>query len=404
VSKSTVSYLWREPKAAKDYTTGVSLHSHTSQSRETLDFLAELSHDIKPLRPIIAWAEGRAVKGSGVKPDYLKSYWTPPLTPRLAFELERDQIQNQLQINGLVSLSDHDDISAPMMLRALPSARHIPFSCEWSVPYANDSALQSHKPTAFHLGIHNLPSATATDWIARLNQFTEMPIETRPAKLLGEILSELASLPTVLIVFNHPLWDLYRIGPDAHGVLVNDFLLLHGQFIHALELNGLRTWTENQQVHRLAQQWNQIVISGGDRHGIEPNANINLTRATSFSEFVHEVRHERISNVLFMPQYKQPWKHRILQSTLEAIRNYPHFPEGSRRWDERVFAPNAHGEICTLASLFAAAGTKDGKPPIYLSALMASVRLLGRAPVSGSLRFAWNDASQMRAALSQQDA
>jgi hypothetical protein len=289
-----------------------------------------------------------------------------------------------------------------LLLRTLPSARQIPVSVEWSVPYANESAVPGCRPTAFHLGIHNLPSDACTDWIARLNAFTEMPIAERPARLLGELLCELDALPSVLIVFNHPLWDLYRIGADEHEVLVNDFLVRHGQFVHALELNGLRTWTENRKVQTLATQWNQLVLSGGDRHGIESNANINLTRASGFQEFVHEVRRERISHVLFLPQYRQPWKHRILQSTLDAIRNYPHFPEGSRRWDERVYAPNAEGEIRPISQLWNG-GQADGTTPVYLSFIIAAVRLLGRAPVSGGLRLAWNDASQMREALAQQE-
>ena len=403
MSKSTVSYLWREPQAARDFTTGVSLHSHTSQSRETLNFIADLTTEMPMVKKLIEWAEDRCMSYSGIKPDYEKAFWTPPLNPRQAFELERDQIENSLQITGLVSISDHDDISAPLLLRTIPSARHIPVSTEWSVPYANHSAVKNAKPTAFHLGIHNIPSAKAAEWIIRLNAFTDMPVETRPTHLLHEILGDLDAIPGVLILFNHPLWDLYRIGADAHEVLVNDFLAKHGQFIHALELNGLRDWAENQNVHNLARQWNQIVISGGDRHGIEPNANINLTNTTSFSEFVNEVRKERVSNVLFMPQYKQPWKHRILQSTLDAIRNYPNFPESSQRWDQRVFAPNRDGELRPLSELWAA-GQAGGRVPVYLAALLGSVRILGRAPVSGSLRLAWNDSSQMRAALSQQKA
>jgi hypothetical protein len=403
MSKSTVSYVWREPQAPKGFSTGVSLHSHTNQSRETLDFIADLSTDFGFLQPIMRWAEARCFRCSGIKPDYLRSYWTPPLTPRLAFDLERSQIENLLELPALVSITDHDDIAAPMLLRSISSARHIPVSVEWSIPYANESAVSGCKPTAFHIGIHNLPSAEANAWIDRMNAFTETPLAERPAALLGEMLAELDALPNVLVIFNHPLWDLYRIGAAAHEVLVNDFLVRFGQHIHALELNGLRTWTENAAVRALAQQWNHIVISGGDRHGIEPNANVNLTHATNFSEFVHEVRRDRISNVLFMPQYKQPWKHRILQSTLDAIRNYPHFPEGSRRWDERVFAPNAHGDIRPISQLWNA-GEADGKTPVYLSAILGAVRLLGRAPVSGGLRLAWNDSSQMRAALTQQDA
>ena len=61
-------------------------------------------------------------------------------------------------------------------------------------------------------------------------------------------------------------------------------------YLHALELNGLRNWDENREVRRLAEKWNMLLISGGDRHGVEPNANINLTNATSFTEFVHEIR------------------------------------------------------------------------------------------------------------------
>ncbi len=45
MSQSSVSYLWREPEAAKGFATGVSLHSHTNQSKETLDFISELSKD-----------------------------------------------------------------------------------------------------------------------------------------------------------------------------------------------------------------------------------------------------------------------------------------------------------------------------------------------------------------------
>jgi hypothetical protein len=405
LSQTSVSYLWREPAAAKGFRTGVSLHSHTSFSRETLDFIADISRDVPIVKMVMDWAENRSVNASGIKPDYAAAYWTPPLTPRLAFDLERTQIENQLNLPGLVSISDHDDISAPLLLRSISSARHIPVSVEWSVPYANQSIAASNKPTAFHLGVHNLPSSQANEWITRLNAFTEMDVTTRPANLLGEMLNELHALPDVLLVFNHPLWDLYRIGQAKHDVLVNDFLALHGQRIHALELNGLRDWTENRNVQTLARQWNQLIISGGDRHGVEPNANVNLTEAQSFTEFVHQVRRDRVSHVLFMPQYKQPWKHRILQSTLDAIRNYPHFPEGSQRWDERVWAPGKDGQVCRLSELWPdKQGLPGGPIPFYISWAIGSVRLMGAAPVSGGLKLAWNDRSQMRAALARQDA
>ena len=390
MSETSISYLWREPKAPTGFAAGVSLHSHTNQSKETLDFIAEMSQDFPVLRPIMRWAEDRSHARTGIRPDYARSYWTPPLTPKLAYDLEEKQIEDLLQMPGMVSLSDHDDINAPMLLRSLTSARHIPVSLEWTVPFG---------PTAFHLGIHNLPSATGTAWQLRLAEFTAMPVATRDPKLLTQILAELDEIPGVLLIFNHPLWDLYRVGADRHGVAVNEFLAVNGQYIHALELNGLRTWKENSAVNVLAGKWNQIVISGGDRHGIEPNANLNLTHATTFTEFVYEVRRERKSHVLFMPQYREPWKHRILQGTLDAIRDYPHFPEGMRTWDERVFHPDCDGMVRPLATLW-----KDDKVPDVVTLAMNIVRSMGSRPVSRGLRYAWSDAVEMRAALAELDA
>ena len=385
MSDSSVSYLWRERKAAKGFAAGVSLHSHTNQSKETLDFIAEMTEGKRLIQSIMRWAEDRSERTAGIRPNYARSYWTPPLTPRLAFDLERKQIESLTELPALVSITDHDDIQAPLLLRSIESARHIPVSVEWTVPFAE---------TAFHLGVHNLPSAAGVAWMERLTAFTAIPVATRPAGLITEMLAELHEMPGVLLVFNHPNWDLYAVGQKLHDVRVNDFLAANGQFIDALELNGLRNWKENQAVSLLAKQWNQLVISGGDRHGVEPNANINLTYATSFTEFVYEVRRERRSHVLFMPQYAQPWKHRILQSTLDAVRNYPEFPEGSRRWDERVYHPDPSGVIRPLSTLW-----KDGSCPKYIEAVLSAVRMMGAAPVSGGLRLAWNESSEMRAAM-----
>jgi hypothetical protein len=250
--------------------------------------------------------------------------------------------------------------------------------------------------TAFHLGIHNLPSATGTDWMCTFAEFTAAPSASR----LNEILSELHALPNVLIVFNHPVWDLYKVGAERHLFCVNEFLTSSNQFIHAVEVNGLRSWQENRQAQAIAQKWNQVVISGGDRHGVQPNANTNLTQAATFDEFVHEIRRERISHVLFMEQYAEPWKHRILQSTLDVIRNYPDFPEGSRNWDDRVFHPDSNGVMRPVSQLWPG----DGRAPIFVRYVLGAVRLLGVGPFSSSLRMAWNDRQELRMALSNQEA
>lgn len=383
---STISYLWRDPGAARTYQTGVSLHSHTNQSQETLDFVADWGAQYKLIRPLLNRLERRSPGKHGIKIDWSRSYWTPPLTPKLAYDLESRQIE-KLNLAPLVSISDHDNIQAPLLLRSVPSARHIPISVEWSAPYGGEQS--------FHLGVHNLPSARASEWMATLNEFTANPSDAR----LTDLLVALNQEPNVLVIFNHPLWDLYRVGQEKHEFLVNEFLQKNGAHMHALELNGLRNWEENRNVRRLAERWNMVLISGGDRHGIEPNANVNLTAATSFNEFVNEIRKERRSSVLFMNQYAEPWKHRILQSTMDAIRNYPEFPQGSRTWDERVYHPDAKGVVRPLSELW-----PNSRPPRVMSALLAMVRMMGKGPVSSSLRYAWDDSTQLRFELGDQEA
>jgi len=150
-------------------------------------------------------------------------------------------------------------------------------------------------------------------------------------------------------------------------------------------------------VRRLAEKWNMLLISGGDRHGVEPNANVNLTNATSFTEFVHEVRRERRSNVLFLPQYAEPWKHRILQSTIDAIRHYPEFPQGSRSWDDRVFHPTRlHCEAAERAL-----AKWVGAAPDQRRACTGPAH--GQGLVAGGLRLAWSDSNQLRLALGEHE-
>ncbi len=383
MANSTISYLWRDQNAAKGFRTGVSLHSHTNQSRETLDFLANLGNQYPMIRPLLARLERRSEQQHGVRINYAASYWTPPMTPKLAFDLESRQIES-LDVAPMVSITDHDNIHAPMLLRTVPSARQIPVSVEWTAPYGGVQA--------FHLGVHNLPSARATQWMTELEAFTAHPNDER----LTEILVALHNEPNVLVVFNHPMWDLYLVGQEKHQFLVNEFLQKNGAWMHALELNGLRPWDENRAVRKLAENWNILLLSGGDRHGVEPNANINLTNAACFTEFVHEVRREKKSNVLFMPQYAEPWKHRLLRSTLDAIRSYPDFPQGSRTWDERAYHPDARGVVRPLSELW-----PKGRAPLAIAWTIGMVQLLGTGPVFDGLRMAWSDAQQLRLALGE---
>jgi hypothetical protein len=384
MARSSISYLWRDPKAQHGFRTGVSLHSHTNQSVEPLSFLAKFSAEYPAARILAEWLERRSPTKSGSSIHYASAYWTPPLSPRQAFDLEREQIEN-LGLESIVSITDHDSIHAPMQLSTMPGSRQIPISLEWSVPYDEQS---------FHLGVHNLPIARASQWMRDLAAHTANPTVSR----LIELLAALNAEPEVFVVFNHPMWDLYLIGRKRHQFLINEFLQKVGGHLHALELNGLRNWQENRATLRLAEKWNMQLVSGGDRHGLEPSANINLTHASTFTEFVQEVRRKRVSDMLFLPQYAEPWKLRMMQSAIDIVRYYPSFPRGSRAWDERFYHPNDAGAPRPLRELWL-----GGKAPWAIRASIRLFQMMERRPVSGPLRMVWSDADQLQLALGEHD-
>lgn len=353
--RSKVSSLWSDSTAPAPYRSGVSLHSHTSMSEESLTFVHKVLAIVPGLRGVFAHYD-RKSRDSGFQLDFHRGHWRPPLIPRAAYDLEAAQIRAH-GLEPLISLTDHDTIAAPQLLRNIASSRGIPVSLEWSAPFG---------ATEFHLGIHNLPSASAYDWSTRLAAFTAAPSESE----LEEILHDLHELPGVLIVLNHPIWDLHKVGDALHRREVQRFLELHSECIHALELNGLRDARENRATVQLARETGHLLLSGGDRHGTEPSACINLSNARSFREFVDEIRVERHSHVLFMDQYKRPWQERILHSTLDAVTDFPDFAEGWRRWDDRAFHPDRDGIMRPLSQLWT-----HGSAPLPLRAGIRLVRM-----------------------------
>lgn len=359
--RSRLTYLWKEPKIGKNYRSAVSLHGHTNHSKEGLYFIGDYADRNPLLRAALNVKRKEAKSNRGITLDFRKAHWTPPLPPLAAYRLERDQIERVLRLKALVSLSDHDNIEAPMVLRVLPETRNIPISTEWSLPYQD---------TVLHIGVHNIPCDRAEGITAQLANYTAKP---RPDQL-GGVFEMLCEMPDVLIVFNHPMWDLAGVGKQRHFAIVHDFVAELGMFLHAFELGGFRSWEENQAVVEFAERWDQVVIGGGDRHGTEPSAVVNLTNAEEFADFVKEVRQRRRCHVLFMPQYSEPFILRMLQSLLDIIRDYPDHPRGSRRWEERVFHPDRYGILQPVGTLW-------GKTPAYIEAFFWVVRWLETPPV-----------------------
>jgi hypothetical protein len=243
----------------------------------------------------------------------------------------------------------------------------MPLALEWSVPY---------RGTSFHLGVHNLPSASAQAIVADLNACTRNPVEPR----ISELLAMLDQTPDVLVVFNHPLWNQSCTGEGRDGEVLDRFLRQTVDFLHAFEFNATRSSRENKNVIKLAERWQRPLVSGGDRHGCEPSGALNLTRCETFSEFVDEIRREQRSHMLLMPQYAEPAVIRTTRTLLDVIREYPEYPDGSRRWDNRIFHPDAVGGTDRpISALWKA-------PPAYVERTFACIRILEHAAVQSVLR------------------
>lgn len=359
--------LWfdRDQTLIRQFTTGVSIHSHTSRSKESLAFVGRIVESNPLLRSLIRTQEG-AVTKRGLQIDFEHAYWTPPLSPRSAYEVEKDQIEKKLGMNALVSLSDHDCIDAALLLRVVPAMHETPVSLEWTVPF---------QTSKFHIGVHNLPAARARNWMDELKACTEEPSTGR----VCDLLRTLHAIPEVLLVFNHPMWNLYCNSGDEFAQNLNDFLALNNGQLHAFELNGLRRWEENRRVAQLAARWQQILISGGDRHGCEPNANLNLTNVSSFAEWVQELRRERKSQLLFMPQYNYSFEARCYQTFLDAVGEYRDHSEGAPRWEQRTYHPGRDGSMQPLSVLWA-------RVPAFLQASLNFARLAETTHLLSTLR------------------
>jgi len=322
MSHTIVNFAWQDPKPAGHYSTGVCLHGHTMHSEECLSFLPRYLRQVPGVSQVVSGYE------RGPRPvDFARAYWTPPLSPISALRVEEAQIA-AMGLRPLISLTDHDNIEAPMSLQVTADSRQLPVSVEWTVPYER---------SILHLGVHNLPPASARPWMAAMSAYTAAPREEH----LPHLLSEMASVPGLLIVLNHPFWLEEGVEEADHRRALERVLRECLEWIHGLELNGTRSWKENAAVIELARLHERPLISGGDRHACEPAACINLTGAATFSEFVSQIR-DGHSSILFMSHYREPMALRVLEATRDILRHYPEYP-GRERWIDRVFYRGSDG-------------------------------------------------------------
>jgi hypothetical protein len=331
-----ISMLNSGARRQKEFHTAVSLHSHTHHSKEGLDFVPHYAPRIPVVSFFYKREEDRYFRVNGKTLDFRRGYWTPPVTGKRVLDSETNRIERQLGLQPLVSLTDHDDISTSISLHAHNPSQDIPISMEWTVP--NGGGI-------FHLGVHNIPLESSPHIMKELTLYTAKPRDTR----FVEILSWLNTYPEILVVLNHPLSHLNSLGIERLKTLVTRFLDRYGNRIHALEINGYRSWSENRATIYLAEQFALPLVSGGDRHGCAPNAVLNLTNAATFSEFVSEIRTHKVSEVLLMPEYREHLVVRKMESVGDFFRYYPEYPHGQRRWTDRVFFQLEDGMVRPLS-------------------------------------------------------
>jgi hypothetical protein len=312
--------------------TGVSLHCHTEHSKEMLDFVPHYAEKL----PIIShfWKKERdkyqEEQGKGI--DFSTAFWSPPLTPHDVYRIEKEQI-NGAGLEAIVSLSDHDSIDGNLMVNEHTENSKAPISLEWTVPFEYGF---------FHVGVHNLPKETAVDITKTLLDYT-FTEENHGVERLNELFAMLSEMRGVLVILNHPLWDIEIVGKERHEVLLKNFIKEHGRWIHAFEINGFRSWSENKAVIEMAEALGIPIATGGDRHGCKPNTVINLTSSRTFEEFADEIRVDKRSEVVLMPEYRQPLHSRQLQSFSEILKLYPEFPDGRQKWFDRVYFDTGDG-------------------------------------------------------------
>jgi hypothetical protein len=317
--------------ALKGHHAAASLHCHTSFSKELLTFIPHYAGMIPIVANLFKSEMDRYLTVHGRTVDFTKAYWTPPVSPRQVLEVEMMQIESRLSLPALISITDHDDIEACSRLQVIDSGRRIPISLEWTVPYLDGF---------FHLGVHNLPHEFATEIYRELMKYSD---QTEDTMRLCDLLSLLDEAPETLVVLNHPMWDIEFIGAERHQACLKAFLAEHGQRIHALEINGFRSWSENQKTMQLAEDFCYPVVTGGDRHGCQANTILNLTRSSSFTDFVAEIREDNHSEVLLMPEYKESMVARTIQVAADVLRNYQYHPLGQNHWHDRVYVDIGDG-------------------------------------------------------------
>src|SRR5262245_27398592 len=171
-----------------DVRAAVSLHSHSECSRETLEFIPRIARQIPVVARCFEQSLANYHSEHGRPLDFGEWYWRPPVTPAGVIASEQAQLEQRLDLPGLVSLTDHDTVEGPRTLRASGRA-DIPLSVEWSVPFEG---------CLFHLGVHGISPGSIDSMMEAFAVYSAGP-KSGACRTLGELLDALNECTETLV-------------------------------------------------------------------------------------------------------------------------------------------------------------------------------------------------------------
>ena len=132
--RTQVYFLPADGSVTRAFRTGISLHSHTEHSQEKLGDLPRYLERMPVVAQFLQWERKRYRAKTGRTMDFSRAYWRGSLCACSAHDVERLQIAS-LGLRAIVSLTDHDNIQAGLLLQQGRATGEIPVSVEWTVPY-----------------------------------------------------------------------------------------------------------------------------------------------------------------------------------------------------------------------------------------------------------------------------
>jgi predicted metal-dependent phosphoesterase TrpH len=266
------NYTYREcSHPDREFGYAVSLHNHSCHSVEKLAALNQVVKlgFMQPLKGILQRSFGL---GDITNLNYGEITFNPPYTPENVYQMESAAAAPWGFDGAHFTITDHDEFAGSLaLLRERPDLNgRVAIGEELSLWY------QGH---LFHLGLSGLPEKDIDETHAR--------IQSAARGGRHDELFEILASSGCLVVLNHPLvaW-----APGAKAIPITDLLTRYGWAIHAFEVNGMRRREENDRVLELARQWQKPVVGGGDSHLLVASSIISLSRASSFKDFIAEVK------------------------------------------------------------------------------------------------------------------